>query len=95
MSKTSRLLLLHVLLLALAREIEHPRSSDARRVLAPLRPVGSVQGRCAASGLLNFWKLFLSGDICVPINQQYGYRTTEDGGKAVKRTVERRKKKTT
>ena len=45
MSKTSRLLLLHVLLLALAREIEHPRSSDARRVLAPLRPVGIMQGR--------------------------------------------------
>ena len=44
---------------------DRDRGGDARRVLAPLRPVGTMQGRHAASGLLNFWRLFLSGDISV------------------------------
>jgi hypothetical protein len=54
-----------------------------------------MQGLDIASGLLNFWRLFLSGDISVHTNHQHGYRTTEVGGEAVKWTVERREKETT
>jgi len=66
LSKISRMRLLHDLLLALAREIDHDQSSDASRVLAPLRPVGFMQGLDASSGLRT------SGDFsCLGILHPY------------------------